>query len=165
MLTGSQELERLRAGAGDPSASAPGFVESLLVEADRPDQVVERAQTVLAAVIKGGEDGLAPGNPAWVQALPGWFVAACSPEQTDDERETWLARWRALDRAGKAAAEAGRGWTLRDWLAALDPQMRAWRWWACDGARVSVVVDGWPAPLAALEWLLTAAGARSLRSQ
>jgi hypothetical protein len=44
-------------------------------------------------------------DSAWVQRLPGWFVAACSPAQTADERERWLARWRALDHAGKAQAE------------------------------------------------------------
>ena len=161
MLTGPEELERLR-GGGDPSTSPPGFVESLVVQAQSPDDVVERVRTVMAVVIAGGEDGLEPDDSSWVQRLPGWFVSACSPPQTADERERWLVRWRALDRAGKAAAEAELGWSLVDWLAAVSPDTRAWRWWGHDGARVLVVVDGWPAPLASLEWLLTAAGARSV---
>ncbi len=160
MLTGLEELERLRAGGGVSPSSAPGIVEALVVEADSPDQVVERARAVLEAAIEGYEVGMDPENAAWVQKLPGWFVAACSPEQAADERERWLVRWRALDRAGKTQAEAELGWTLVDWLSAVDPRMRSWRWWACDGRTVLVLVDGWPAPLEPLVWLLRAAGAR-----
>jgi hypothetical protein len=162
MLTSREELERLRRGLDAPNMPAPGLVEGLVVEADNPDDVAERARTVLGVVIEGGEDGLDPENSAWVQRLPGWFVSACSPPQSVDEREAWLARWRALDRAGKAAAEAALGWTLVDWLGAVDSRTRAWRWWAYDGTRVLVLVDGWPAPLESLIWLLTAAGARSV---
>ena len=71
MLTGREELERLRAGGGVPSSCAPGLIEGLVVEADRPDEVVERARAVLGAVIEGGEDGLDPESSAWVQRLPG----------------------------------------------------------------------------------------------
>ncbi|WP_265523612.1 hypothetical protein [Oerskovia flava] len=162
MLTGREEMERLRAGVGVPSGPAPGLVEELIVGADSPDVVVERARAVLAAVIEGGEDGLSPGDSEWAQRLPGWFVGACSAPQTADERERWLARWRTLDRAGKAQAEAELGWMLEDWLAAVDSHTRPWRWWAFDGRRVLALVDGWPASLEALVWLLQAAGADSV---
>ena len=128
MLTASEELERLHASVAESGTPAPGFVEALVVQAANPNEVVERARTVVAVVIQGSEDGLEPEDPAWVQRLPGWFVSACSPPQTAEESAAWLARWRALDRAGKAAAEAELGWSLADWLGAVSPDTRAW-WW------------------------------------
>jgi hypothetical protein len=92
--------------------------------------------------------------------LPRWFVTSCAPQPTPEERELWLAHWRALDQAGKAEAEAALGWTLVDWLIAMGPETRAWWWWAADdrNGTLHVTVDGWPAPLASAEWMLRAAG-------
>lgn len=163
MLTGPEELERLRAGEGVPTSSVPGFIERVDFEAESPSLVVKRARAVLEAVVQGFEEGLDPGSAEWIQRLPGWFVAACTPEPTAAEREEWLVRWRALDREERVRAEAELGWTLEDWLAAAGPLIRPWRWWAYDGKSVLVLVDGWPSPLESLAWLLEAAGAGSLR--
>jgi hypothetical protein len=80
--------------------------------------------------------------------------------------ERWLGHWRTLDRPGKAEAEAELGWTVVDWLYAMQPETRTWWWWAAEDSvgRCDVVVDGWPAPLASAEWMLLASGASGVRN-
>jgi hypothetical protein len=162
MLNAEEELIRLRPEAEPRQLPEDGFVEVLRIRADDPDDVAERARGVLRVVISGRADGAGHDSAFWVQRLPDWFVAACSSPQSPEERAAWLARWRALDRAGKAQAEADLGWTLTDWLDAVDTRTRPWRWWGYEGGRVLAVVDGWPAPLDPLAWLLTVAGAASV---
>jgi len=55
-------------------------------------------------------------------------------------------------------------WSLLNWLHWMQPEERPWVWW--DGrvetdsqARISVIVEGWPYPRGALDWLIRAAGA------
>lgn len=165
MLTHREELERLQLGMSDVRQMAPVMLEALSVEADCPSEVVERARRVMEIVVEGFEDGLSPRSSEWMQQLPGWLMRSFSPVKTEEERNAWLVKWRALDRAGKIAAEAEQGWTLVDWLAALGPDIRAWRWWSRDSRRVWVVVDGWPCPLDALVWLLGAAGATAIHQE
>jgi hypothetical protein len=55
-------------------------------------------------------------------------------------------------------------WGPADWLHRLRPEERQWFWWDAavvgdDLLRVVVEVAGRPAPLGALRWLATAAGA------
>lgn len=164
VLTPTQELARLR-GDDSPLEQQP-MLETLLVRSGAPGQVLDRAKTLLESVLTGFAAGLGPDDAEWSERLPDWFVAACSPELTGEERERWLAHWRALDRAGKVRAEAELGWTVVDWLYAVGPEQRPWWWWATDEqtGMLELMVDGWPAPLASAEWMLLAAGADSVDS-
>lgn len=162
MLTGPDELRRLNGHGDEAAMPAPGLTETLMIRGDRPEQVIGRARIVLTAVIEGFAAGLTPRDPEWSERLPPWFVSACAPEQSEAERAAWLERWRALDRAGRARAEAELGWSLVDWLYAVDYDVRPWRWWDVDDLRVVVIVDGWPAPLDSLTRLLIASGANEV---
>ena len=78
--------------------------------------------------------------------LPGWFLAA-------------FAR-RPL--AGQCPQDGD--WTLEGWLYWADPDERPWRWWDArvvdaDHGTIEIQVADWPTPVAALPWLLLAAGA------
>lgn len=78
--------------------------------------------------------------------MPEWFVAACSPERTAEKTS----------------------WTLADWLYWMEPDERQWFWWDAridgEGATtVLVEVPRWPSATGALEWLLRAAGASSVK--
>jgi hypothetical protein len=59
---------------------------------------------------------------------------------------------------------SGEQWTLDSWIALVNPSERQWHWWdarldSLDVARVVVAVDGMPAGLGTLDFLLYASGA------
>ena len=139
-----------------------GFLVSIIVRSDQAGEVLEKAKTVLRAVAALPADAFDSG---WAQAaLPGWFVAACADEQSPADRTAWLDWWRSVDDAARVAAGNERPWTVQDWLGWMEPGERTWFWWdsrltEADTGTVSVVVDGWPAALGSLLWLLRASGA------
>ena len=67
-----------------------------------------------------------------------------------------------FDERAKVAEELG--WTLENWLYWMDQETRPWRWCghSMKGANILVVwleIDGWPAPLSAIEYLFRLSGA------
>ncbi|WP_332642330.1 hypothetical protein [Aeromicrobium sp.] len=164
MLNPTEELAHLRGTSG---GDAPGLVETLHIDGSNAEEVLDRARGLWESVLIGFDEGLKCDDPEWSSRLPRWFVDACSPQMSDEERERWLTHWRSLDRAGKAQAEADLGWTMVDWLAAVDRDSRAWWWWATNAqaATLDVLVDGWPAPLASAEWMLLASGASTVQQE
>jgi hypothetical protein len=125
--------------------------------------VLDRSRSVMSAVLRAG-GGPWPPLQQWTERLPAWFVQACAPERTQDEKQQWLTWWRGLDLEGRAVAERDRRWSLDDWLYYLEPDERQWYWWdaaalSSSEGTVELEVPGWPTPLGALKWLLHAAGA------
>ncbi len=153
---------------GEWHAGAGLAVVTGSVDGEPAAEVLQRAKEVMRRVIEVDASDW-PTEEQWAERLPGWFVQACPPEQTEQEQQDWLAWWRSLDAAARAEAEARQPWSLGEWLHWLQPDERQWFWWddgVMDGpeadVRVTVEVPGWPAPIAALTWLLRASGASSL---
>jgi hypothetical protein len=161
-MTPDEELGRLRQVGAVGELPGSGGLIRYAAPAPDPAGVIDRATEVLRVVLQQSGQPW-PSLEAWCHALPGWFVAGCTPEPTGSERDAWLARWRTLDATARARAEADRGWTLDEWLFWLEPDQRAWFWWGAerraDRVEVLVEVDAWPYPDGALRWLLLVAGA------
>jgi hypothetical protein len=156
------ELRQLFTG---PDRDEPDvrFVDRIRFQAPDPREVLARIREVLQTVLSQRE-WLAV--DAWRSVLPDWFVTACLPEQTPEEAEGWLRKWRSLNAEEKVAAEAAQRWALTDWLYWFNPagEDRGWAWWDAgtyDDSHgwVEVAVEGDPYPSGALRWLLHAAGA------
>lgn len=153
---------------GPRSDEQPGGAGLIGVVFCTPDvqATLARAKSVLAAILEAPERW--PSTEEWASRLPAWFVSACAAEQTEAEKQAWLRWWRGLDPAARAEAEKARRWSLDDWLFYLEADERQWFWWSAaanDEHRgiVKVEVLGWPTPVGALEWLLRAAGAETVR--
>ncbi|MFC7310171.1 hypothetical protein ACFQVC_38915 [Streptomyces monticola] len=137
--------------------------------AEAPETVIERAREALSRVVERVESW--PPESEWEQMLPAWFIERCAPEPTPDpdfDSAYWLARWRGLSPAEKAAAAAG-PWTLSNWLYYFDPtdegqgDDRSWWWWnaGTDDAHagwIDVATTGWPFGTGSLYWLIEASG-------
>jgi hypothetical protein len=156
------ELRRLRHGAEGMLADGLGTVGfGVQVAKHKATEVIAKATSVLEILDESSLERW-PTLEEWRTLLPFWFVAACSPEMTPEEAETWLVRWQRLTDAERRAEEAGKPWSLANWLYWMDPDRRGWWWWEYQqepGLRVIVQVDEWPFPWGALAWLLRAAGA------
>lgn len=153
---------------GPRSDEQPGGAGLVRVVVSAPDvqATIASAKAVLTAILDAPAPW--PSTEEWAGRLPAWFVSACAPEQTDAEKQQWLAWWRGLDPAARSEAEKARPWSLDDWLFYLEPDERQWFWWSAEAqdehrGTVWVEVLGWPTPVGALEWLLRAAGAESVR--
>jgi hypothetical protein len=125
-----------------------------------------RAREVLDAVVTHTPDGGGgwPDLATWRRVVPSFFVDACAPEQTPEETAAYLAWWRSLDAADRAAAQRDLAWTFEQWIGWMEPDERQWWWWDATSvlptySRVFVVVDGWPSAVGSLRWLLRACGA------
>lgn len=139
-----------------------GLVDFTVHGPGNASEILTRTRGVVIAVLDHSEPW--PGLDEWERIMPAWFVTACAPEQTREEAESWLAWWRTLSSADRAAAEVQRGWSLSNWLYWLEPEKRDWYWWdgrqlSNDTAKISVEVIDSNAPLGSFRWLLRAAGA------
>ncbi|HEY3267852.1 MAG TPA: hypothetical protein VGM37_13055 [Armatimonadota bacterium] len=109
------------------------------------EQVLARAKEALERVLEVDPQAW-PSNEEWARRLPPWFVARCAPQTAE-------------------TANVGEGrWTLANWVYWFLPEQRFWVWWNArlpdpNTLLVYVVVDGWPFPWGALDWLLRASGA------
>lgn len=159
------ELARLNATESPSEMEARGVV-LLGLSALCPSgaaQVVDRTREVLCVVVVASTGAGWPSLEEWRGLLPRWFVDACGHQRSKDEEMRWLQRWRSASPAEKAHLEREQPWSLADWVHWFRPGERQWRWWswrvAGDVAVVQVAADQDPCPLAALVWLLRAAGA------
>jgi hypothetical protein len=134
----------------------------LVARSAEPEIVLARCRQVLEVVLPTPASTW-PALAEWAQVLPGWFVDGCSPTESRDEAEKWLAWWRSLPLAEQAKAASERPWTLEGWLYWVHPDQRTWSW-AGSGVGEGVLVvevesKEWPTAIGSLEWLLRVAGA------
>lgn len=164
----AQESRRVSFGPHpDERPGGLGLIEVTVLAEGSIVDVIEKSKDVLrAALSMDSNEWRSP--VADTGRLPSWFVAACAPEQTPDVEERWLVWWRGLDADARVRAEDERSWTLADWMHWMQPTERQWSWWDArvEGDAMAIVlveVQGWPSATGALEWLLRAAGASSVR--
>ncbi len=160
------ELRRLASGTAlNEAPSEIGLVRFIARCPFGVDEVLEKVKSVLKSV-----DASAlihdKNTAGWI--LPGWFVAACTPQMNPDEASEWLDSWKKLSLDEQIIAEEEKGWSLEEWLYWMEPVNRQWFFWdaevsgACDHIILAVQVDSWPFPWGSLKWLFKAAGASSL---
>lgn len=125
--------------------------------------ILQRSKEVLEVILRSSTQRWLS-NSEWQAILPGWFVAGCAPEKTNEEVEQWLKWWRSLSPQEKNRADEEQRWSLEDWLYWLHPDQRQWFWWDAicvdtDLLRVAVEVAEYPFSWQALAWLFKVAGA------
>ncbi|HSR23576.1 MAG TPA: hypothetical protein VLW53_08495 [Candidatus Eisenbacteria bacterium] len=155
----TDELDRLRVGPSGQE-SPQGFVVRFEAHNDEPTAVLDRMRDLLVRTIPGMATG---DRQAAVAAVPDWFRDACRPEWTPEELQEEMRRRRSLSLEDRAVVERTARWSLRNWLAWLDPEQRSWWWWdgrvETDGRLVvEVLVEGHPFASGALLWMLRAVG-------
>lgn len=162
------ELHRLKHG-NNPVAQPNGILVSYDVQcADDAESVAMKVKSVLIVVDEYSLRTSWPSRQEWASALPEWFVAACKPESSDEESRQHLEWWDNLDEAEKQRyGKQHRPWSLENWIFWFVPVQRSWFWWETkaksgDGLLMSIVVDSHPFASGALEWLLRAAGAKTM---
>jgi hypothetical protein len=106
----------------------------------------------------------------WRRSLPEWLIKQFRPEESNEEAEEWMSRWRRLPRDQQIRAAEERGWSFANWLYWFQPEQRDWHWWNAkllndDALVVTLQVEGDPTPMAAFEWLLQAAGGRDIQRE
>ena len=65
-------------------------------------------------------------EPGRADSLPEWLTRSFSAPLSREEKEAWLATWRAAGHQGKAALEQERGWELGQWLYWFSPENDIW---------------------------------------
>jgi hypothetical protein len=150
----------------DRDADGVGLVELIVSTRRSPQHLIDRCREVLIAVVSTPPEPW-PSNDQWAGLLPPWFVDGCAAEESEEDSEQWLAWWRTLSHEDQFAASEAAQWSLADWIHWFQPDERQWYWF--DGrvidesrAAVQVELDGWPAPLGSLKWLLRVAGAQNV---
>jgi hypothetical protein len=160
----ADELRRLLDGPRpDEQPDRAGLLTVTARCAGDAAEVLARAREVLAVVLTHS-DGPWPSEQDWRDLLPSWFVEACAEEETPEQTQQRLARWREMSIQERAEETRNERWSLNNWIAWFEPEERQWFWWSAevqdpDHLVVRVEVAGWPAPTGALEWLLRACGA------
>lgn len=162
-MTPDEEFRHLVGGSS--IGEVPGGAGTIRVVARAPgaaDDVWRRSREVMAAILDH-QGSSWPSVEQWRSILPAWFIETFREDPSPEEAEQWLAWWRELPPVERERATRAQTWTLADWLYWLEPTRRAWYWWNAtvldgDTLHVKVEVDGWPAPLGALTWLLRASG-------
>lgn len=127
-----------------------------------PEILLARCRQVLEAILRI-RTATWPALAEWAQVLPVWFVDGCSPTESRDEAEKWLAWWRSLPQAEQAVAASERRWTLEAWLYWMQPDQRTWSWAGSAVGEGVLVIEvetkEWPTAIGSLKWLLRVAGA------
>ncbi|MDP3237770.1 MAG: hypothetical protein Q8N26_33585 [Myxococcales bacterium] len=139
-----RSLERSRlAGEGALSPRPRGLYPlELTARCAHPDEVLQRARSVLEVVLRADPDEW-PSAETWREQLPAWFTAACASE----DRKT--------------------AWTLENFVYWFTPDLREWWWWQAEvnGPESFVIVllsHEVDPPHEALVWLLRTAGATEI---
>jgi hypothetical protein len=133
-------------------------------------EVLAKAKSVLKAVDQTSLTGW-PTNEEWPSKLPDWFVFRCAPEETQQQAEQRVARWRTLAPEEQARVDVETEWSLSNWIYWLKPENRQWFWWDAkavddiDHIILAVEVNCWPFPWGALRWLFKASGASALEAE
>ncbi|WP_157360638.1 hypothetical protein [Amycolatopsis thermoflava] len=163
------EIRHLEGKLREGEQPGPGGLEEVTaVGSGDARAVLSRARDVLKVVLEVIRTDRVVELEEWRELLPNWFVEKCANERTLEEEQQWLVWWRGLPREQQARAVNEREWTLADWLEWFEPAERQWFWWDAtltseDEVSIHVEVEGAPAPLGALEWLLRCSGAKVIR--
>lgn len=164
-LPSTDEGRRILRG---PATAPGGSLRRLVATSDDPDGCLDRCRNLLVEVIT--MISYRPEFPSieeWSALLPSWFVDACTPSLSPEQAEGEVARWRRLNPQAQARYEDESLWTLEDWIYWFDPSSdadRGWRWWNSGVTNanhfwIDIEVEGDPAPVGTLKWLIRAAGA------
>jgi len=163
-MRADDEVRHLKEGPS--SGERPGGIgiQQVLVRCPgNAPLVLARCREVLAAVFErqGARDWLPP--ETWKAVVPEWFVKQCAREPTKEEEEERLKKWESMTVEEKWQEGEGT-WSLEAFLHWFRPSERYWYWWDAavedpDTLRVSLEIEDWPVPWAALRWLFRAAGA------
>ena len=161
-----EQRHLIRGQDHDERAPDVGTVDVRIRSNGNAARVLDGAKQVLLAVLEHAGPPW-PSLEEWRAVLPDWFVEGCAPEMSPAEAEQWLTLWRSLPPEEQARATRERRWALAGWLYWLEPAQREWYWWNAtveepDSLHVVVQVEGWPAPLGALDWLLRVAGGNEI---
>lgn len=161
------ELRHLRFGPTPDERPGGAGVARFDLECDgNAAQVVGRCREVLEVVV-GQDPDEWPTLSEWRSLLPGWFVAACAPEETTAERDLWMAEYEAMSGEQKREYAAIATWRLSAWLFWFQPAERFWFWWDAsiagpDACSITVEVTDVMFPEGSLWWLVRAAGATNM---
>ena len=159
----TKEAQRIR-GNDRLSIEPRGLLWSYTIKcAGDASDVLSKARKVMLAVLAQSPT-IWPRDGDWPNLLPWWFVVACAPEKTDEEKEKELEKWRGLSPQQQKDLEAKKPWPLSSWLQWFHEKDRGWAWWEAEeldssNLRVFVEVEGLPFPSGSLIWLFRAAGA------
>jgi hypothetical protein len=140
-------------------------IQLVLTCPDSADTCLRKLREVLEPIERAGEPW--PLLVQWEQALPRWFVAACSPPMSASEARAWMEQWRAMSPSEQSETVKNQKWSLPDWLYWMESPQSVWRWQRaivrspCE-LEVTLDVDGWPVALGAFDWLARTAGASNV---
>ncbi|HKQ03868.1 MAG TPA: hypothetical protein VJ464_01955 [Blastocatellia bacterium] len=169
-MRSEDELRHLHEGPS-PGEKFEGLAifELLAYCQSNADAVLNRCKEVLEVVLRH-ERNEWPSLDDWRTLLPMWFVMECADEVSREESERWLKWWQGLSREQQAKVEREARWSLSDWLYWFEPDVRQWFWWDAhieDSKTLSVYVEvqSLPFPWGALDWLLRASGAVSVKQK
>jgi len=136
------------------------------IEYQSDEAVLTKVKSLLRTLHAFGTEDWALVNDE-TTAIPSWFKDCCSPQMTKNEMSIWLTKWRKLEGAEQLTFEKKKGWSLMDWLYWMQPKNRTWYVFdavSCSHhkSKLVLLVDSWPVPLGAAEWMLQAAGAEKI---
>jgi hypothetical protein len=163
------ELKHLWYGAGqDDAVEGVGLLLFQVYCQGNADAVLQNCREALGIVIEQYKTNWLS-EAEWRKKLPDWFVQNCAPEETWEEVEENLIRWRNLSNEEQQREDEKEKWSMMDWISWFEPgddpfNQRTWFWWDAfikepDILMVVVEVVDFPVPLGSLMWLLRASGA------
>jgi hypothetical protein len=141
---------------------------------ENADVVLKSCREVLDLVIQQYKTNWLS-EEEWREALPDWFIQACSPEQTLEETEERLIIWHTLSHEEQQHQEEEEKWSVMDWISWFEPSddpfyQRTWFWWDAfiqepNLLLVVIEVVDLPVPFGSLIWLLRASGALKIEEE
>lgn len=153
-MTPAKEIERLAIrGSAPPS----GLRSEIFVDCpSNSHDVLEKTVSVLKKVLESPVPVEGPVDE-WGRILPPWFVKACFPEIDPDDAHRDPSVLREFERSPDA-------WMLSGFLYWFTAENRSWYWWSAEVQdqnrfKIVLLVQGWPFPWDALDFLLKTAGA------
>ncbi|MBI1746769.1 MAG: hypothetical protein HYR55_09295 [Acidobacteria bacterium] len=153
----STELDRLYRGP-DPGELPVGGVGTIILDAvcrEPAPEVLERVRSVLSVVATKTRSTW-PSDTEWRELLPPWFSAKLrvytQAESAEILAKTPRKRWHEIP------------WSYGSWLDSI--KERVWQWWRADidgpYLKIELALESWPYSVGALEYLIKAAGARTV---
>lgn len=158
-----RELERLEKGVG-LDEKPQGFLVKVVARCQgNAHDVLDRSKEVLRAVLSTTHTSW-PSPSEWSSLLPGWFVQACGPERTLQERQRFEESLRIASLEDRKRIIEAHRWSLAAWIQWFEPDVRYCFWWDArvidaDTVEVSIDVTEHPFQVDTFRWLLRASGA------
>lgn len=130
------------------------------------EPIIDKVSNILLVILENSENQW-PTLKEWEQLFPTWFIEKFAADMTKEEAEKWLKKWRKMSLKKKAKIKETMKWSLPDWLYWFEPQNREWEYHSIsniskDSFNFNILVDGWPFPHGAIDWLLKNCGVSSI---